>query len=361
MTLPLPEHLAHALEQSDPLGRYRAVQAAREAVTAFLADVETQAVRDLIAAHQGNKSAAGREMGMSPQALNDWLKRRAVRDLDDEAVFTQEQPALFFANEYDAEDALRDWQLRQQRTEDRRDPLVLGALAAGLVPESIYRYSGIPLHVTRRLHPTDDPIEVSAGFTSLDEVFNDMARALDRHTQALLDQDTDRAGQDTARLWHAATESFVRNLAPTALEPEKPETLRDLQERYTRAMAAFGQAWQDAHPDADDAPGDGDWPEDLRALDTEYWTASNDWQDSLPKRGFPDIEAQLNPDAWLAAEITELRRCAADSEPPAAGEVEARAAAARRRAYADIAAAYTHLRRTGTVPPLPLPAVEEKP
>ncbi|WP_033355481.1 hypothetical protein [Kitasatospora aureofaciens] len=359
MTLPLPEHLAHALEQRDPLGRYRAVQAAREAVTAFLADVETQAVRDLIADHQGNKSAAGREMGMTPQALHDWLKRRAVRDLDDPAVFTQEQPALHFANEYDAEDALRDWQLKQQRIEDLRDPLVLGALAAGLAPESIYRYSGIPLHVTRRLHPTDDPIQVSVGSAGLYDVFDDTARALDAHARALLDQAVDRAGHDVARLWRLATEGFVKNLAPTALEPEMPKPLRSLQDRYMQAMADFNEAWEAAHPDPDDTPGDDDWPEDLRALDTEYWKAHREWQDSLPKRGFPDIEAQLRPDAWLAAEVTELRRLATAPQQPATEEGDPKAAAARRQAYADIATAYTHLRATGTVPPLP--ATEVKP
>ncbi|MET9403552.1 hypothetical protein, partial [Kitasatospora sp. NPDC002965] len=71
--LPLPDHLTAGLRDRDPVRRYRTAEEALDAVSAYLDQIQAEAAHALVAAHGGNKSAAGRELGYgSQQAFDKW-------------------------------------------------------------------------------------------------------------------------------------------------------------------------------------------------------------------------------------------------------------------------------------------------
>ncbi|MFE6868724.1 hypothetical protein ACFVFS_19465 [Kitasatospora sp. NPDC057692] len=279
---PPPDHLTAEPTARDPLRRDRA-GAGR------LVDHPVDESVD--------ESAAERRLAFDGRTLADRIEHGTARH-------APEQPALHFRDGHEARDALRDWFLQQQAITDRLEPLVLGALAAGLDPAEVCRISGVPLSGIERLQPEHIEVSTDLGGAEALEVLDEMARALTAHALVLADaartgdRTGDRIGDRTgdrendeecarspescaARLWSAAARSFVRT----------PVTV-------------------------------------------------------------------LGPDAWLAAEVSRFHREAAalrrtDRRVTDDGDAARRDAMAR--AYEELATAYLHLRATGAVPPLPLP------
>ncbi|MET9403130.1 hypothetical protein, partial [Kitasatospora sp. NPDC002965] len=330
------------------------------------------AAHALVAAHGGNKSAAGRELGYgSQQAFDKWLKRRTAGPAPDAAPHVQEQPARYFCDADDARAALEDWFLAQQETADQVEPLVLGALAAGLTPEAVYRTTGIGLSRTARLRPGH--IAVAADLTAPEvyQVLDDTALALTAHAAALTaavpaarpgDDDFAPPEASAALIWRYAAAAFVRNLAPAALIPEPSFEEAALEEAYTAALRAHDDAVRAAHPglDADaleELIRDSDLPEELTAAEAAYIAAQQErLATAEDSQGGP--ATHLSADAWLAGQISKFNRLAAACEHPdrhTRGEHDARCQDAMADAYRQIAAAYLHLRATATVPPLAAP------
>ncbi|MFE2729201.1 hypothetical protein [Kitasatospora sp. NPDC059327] len=352
----LPDRLAEDLEDRDPLRRYRAADNAITAAVSFLEEIKAQALRDLAAGPAGMGGAA-REIGdVSRQALTKWLDRRAAATPTRAEPAPQEQPALHFSSAETAGDALLDWRLAQEEVDDRRDVLVLGALAAGVDPITVYRTSGIPLEVIHRLRPDD--IEVGVDLHAQFDLLEDCARALTAHAEDLAATTTTAPEQAAGRLWSCAAHSFTRNLAPLALVPPTPAAVAESRDRYQAALHAHVQALRERHPDVTDDQIDelvhDALPADVTALEKEYFAANQQFQDSVEDDETPPTHlAQLNGDAWLAQQITQLRRQAAAGQRSGGISDSPEVDAAMAEAYTRIADAYTHLRATGTVPALP--------
>ncbi|MER7707164.1 hypothetical protein ABTX81_30225 [Kitasatospora sp. NPDC097605] len=370
--LPLPDHVTAALTSRDPLRVYRAAEDAQEYLADYLDSIKATAAGTLVTAHGGNKSAAARELGFnSPQAFAAWFNRRGERTGAAEAApHAPEQPALYFRNPDEARDALGDWFLEQQSVTDRLEPLVLGALAVGLTPEEVYRLSGIPLTTVKRMRPAK--IEVAADLGGLEAmtVLDETARALTAHALALAeaaradDQDESLLRSPAscgAHIWSVAARAFVHQLAPAALVPAETPEVRALRKAFQNQIAAQDAAMAAAHPNATDEElqellHDAEPPAELLAAQKAYDTAyrelvGEDDDDSAPT-------TLLDPDVWLAAQISQFNREAATLRHPdryLSDERDGARLDAMAGAYEQLAAAYLHLRATGTVPPLTTP------
>ncbi|MGW4648026.1 helix-turn-helix domain-containing protein [Kitasatospora sp. NPDC004289] len=311
---PAPDAITTALVSRDPLRRYQAAGTA----AAYFAAAQTDALQALVDAHGGNQSAAAREIGVTPQAVRKRLAAREGRSAEAADGQPQQQPALFFRNVDQADGELRMYALAAQDLADRRDQLVLGALAAGLSPEAIWRRTGIAPEVIARLAPAE-PITVGVDVDLLLDTLEDTARALHAYVQTL----EANPGVDilTQRLWSFAAESFTRNCAPGALAPPAPR----------REDYATTEEWVEACVGDDSAP--------------------------QPDPGTPDPLAwESGPDAWIAAQIVMLRRAAAEgTDAPSLDGPERAAAQLAARVQRAVADAYLHLRTHGTVPVLPDP------
>ncbi|MBD0670061.1 hypothetical protein [Streptomyces sp. CBMA156] len=367
--LPIPDHLATALRDRDPLRRYRAVADAIDAVTGYLDTMQADAARDLIAAHGGNASAAGRELGFgTAQAFKQWLGRRGAGELVAAAAgHAQEQPALFFRDPDDAQAALEDYHLEREEIDARLEPLVLGALAAGLTPETVYRVAAVPLETVNRLRPAKIGVAADLETPEAMDVLEETGRALTAHARALAARSD--AGPETeaaARIWRNAAAAFVAHLAPTALWEQESPRVRELREAYQQEIATYRDTLRQAHPDLTDdqlhelmqqaTP-----PAALAAAE-EAFVAAQEEQSA----GRPDDDdvtpTHHSADIWLAAQVSECNRLAAGSEHPdrrPQDDRDARFQDGMAGAWRGLAAAYTHLRATATVPPLP--ALQETP
>ncbi|MEV7122155.1 hypothetical protein [Kitasatospora griseola] len=378
MSLPLPDHLAAALEARDPAARYRAAASALDALSAALDGIQTAAALELVAAHGGNASAAGRELRFkTPQGFQQWLARRTdpAGGPAPAAPRSQEQPALRFADQDAALTALDDYLLDLQQVEDRREPLVLGALAAGLTPEAIYRAAGIPPAVTARLRPAEIEVaadlEAPAAFAVLEET----GRALTGHAEALRESARAAGGgkgdpqaSGAARIWTQAARAFVHHVAPGALlPPETPHTAA-LRRAYQEVIDARRAELHALHPETDEDQVD----ELLRteepspalvAAETAYFEAQQEQDREFNEQHVDTGTAptHLSADAWLAAQIAAYDRLAASYEKPdryCADKEHAALMDGLAAGYRQVSAAFRHLRTTAAVPPLPtlLPA-----
>ncbi|MCR8945133.1 hypothetical protein NW249_23735 [Streptomyces sp. OUCMDZ-4982] len=288
---------------SDPGARANAAaEAAQDAATVFRA-VELAAMRELVDAHGGTGQrgaipAAARELGRGVEGVR---KRLSGADGTGESEpFEQEgEPGRFFASPGDAHDALLDWQLQLKDLNVRRDPLVRGALAAGLAPRIIRDTTGVSLDTIDRLESTsvgtavDVPVEV---WEETVDYLADLAPQLGRQGRF-------------ARLAARALAGVVsvpvdasghRAPLPEALRGEEFEAL-SVEEKVERHR---------------NTP----WPE---ARD-------------IPSAGHQDMLD--GPDGWAAVFCAQMEELA--------GSVDADMAAAARR----VAAAVRHVRLTGTLP-----------
>ncbi|MFJ1756499.1 helix-turn-helix domain-containing protein [Kitasatospora sp. NPDC088134] len=354
--MPLPEHLEAALYDRDPLRRLRAVRAARADADNFFRELELQALTDLVALHNGNDSAAARELGVTSQGLGRKLKR-ATSAVAEQSLANQEQPALYFDDTYAAEDALVLWQYAEQELADHRDPLVLGALAAGLSPESVYRCSGIPLDVIRRLRPSGD-IVVGADVNRAHEVLEATGRAMTAYAEGLRERARTPEERESALVWTTAADSFVRNAAPMLLLPEVSAEEAEAFGGHGAALRAWSlqDGEEDTGPAAPEIDGNtADVSAEVREAKEKHnrvLRAHAEERSPEPVHASPERLARFSVDAWLATEIAELRRRAA-RHTGRAPEPGTRDISAFCRAMSDVADVYTHLRATATVPPLP--------
>jgi DNA-binding transcriptional regulator YdaS (Cro superfamily) len=144
-----------------------------------------EAVRDIVAGHKGNMSKAARELGISPQRVQQIMAGMEPPAEGDGSLY---EPARYFVDKYDADAALRDWALDWQELIDRRDPLVRGAHAAGMSERQIRHLTGLKPETIERLTAgdivvaVDVPLEV---WESAVERFTDLADAASHPTRAV--------------------------------------------------------------------------------------------------------------------------------------------------------------------------------
>lgn len=302
----------------DPVARRDAARRAAGVFAALCKGIERDAVVELVHLHQGNHSAAARELGVTHPTVLALIKGTAV----DTASVTGEattavaivEPALFFEDEADAEVHLRDWQLKREDLDTERDQLIRGALAVGADPTRISELTGVAIDTINRLRPVGN-IPVTALRVSDLDLFDEFARGLHNHAQRLTDSATTPEDRVTAAIWEQAARVVLINCAPAALVEPLPVNRADYPD-------------QDAYIDAVmDAP----------VLDLA---------DASVAQADP-FSVSAGPDAWLARTCVQYTRISL--QPPSSG-AEAREHDAASRAFADIAAAIRHLRRTGTVP-----------
>lgn len=288
---------------SDPGARANAAAEAAQDAAALFRGIELAAMRDLVDAHGGTGKhgaipAAARELGRGVEGVRKRLN--GADGTGESAPFEQEgEPGRYFASPDDAHDALLDWQLQLRDLNARRDPLVRGALAAGLAPRIIRDTTGISLDTIDRLESTsvgtavDVPTEVWE--ETVDYLAN-LAPQLGRH--AHLAQFAARALAGVVSV--PVGTSGQRAPLPEALRGEEFEAL-SVEEKAERHL---------------NTP----WPE----------------AQDIPSAGHQDMLD--GPDGWAAV------FCAEQEET--AGSMDADMAAAARR----IAAALRHVRLTGTLP-----------
>ncbi|WP_329431068.1 hypothetical protein OG339_48770 (plasmid) [Streptosporangium sp. NBC_01495] len=171
---PTPEAVIAGI--TDPARRARAAKDARSAANSFYGEMYRAALRDLVAAHGGNKSKAAREIGITSQALSQLL----ADDARPGQAPAAGEPALYFASEDKADAALRDWFLANQEMIERRDPLVRGAFAIGLSPREIRELTDLPLETIERLVAGDITTAVAVDLEVWEEAverFADLADA----------------------------------------------------------------------------------------------------------------------------------------------------------------------------------------
>lgn len=141
---------------SDPGKRARAAAGAAQDAARMLRAIELAALHDLVNAHgglqkHGAATAAARELGRSAEAV----RKRLTAAPDEAEAYEQEgEPGRYFDSSETAYDALLDWQLQQRDVTARRDPLVRGALAAGLAPRVVRDVTGVTLDTIDRLEST---------------------------------------------------------------------------------------------------------------------------------------------------------------------------------------------------------------
>ncbi|WP_217231219.1 hypothetical protein [Streptomyces anulatus] len=152
------DEAARLMAISDPAARARAAAEASRDVSAMLRAIEVAAIAALVDAHGGARkygsfAAAGRELGRSAEAV----RKRLLGDgaADESAPYEQEgEPARYFDSAEEAHDALRDWHIHNAHHLAHRDPLVRGALAAGLAPRVVRDTTGLSLDTIDRLEST---------------------------------------------------------------------------------------------------------------------------------------------------------------------------------------------------------------
>jgi hypothetical protein len=330
----MDETLAVLRAIGDPVKRYEAAQAAQmaarnEAIARINAEFEPLirgSVQELVDAHGGNTSAAGRELGISHTAVS---KKLAGTKASGTAVAAsrrtgavQAQPALRFADEFEAEDALLDWRLRKEEVEDETEQLLLGALAAGVEPVAVSEAADVGLDRLRRIRPSGN-IALSALSARDDgeELFEDFARALTAHAGQMRGHQADPDAVDPGwRIWDLAAHAVVRNLAPYALTPGSQVRAEDFPRTDEGA-----DAW-------------------LAAVDTER----KEHPERYPVPERPDALVMVSgPDAWLAREWVRYTRQAQQCRVR-----DGEGTAEMGEAFAALADAIRELRTTGQVPSL---------
>ncbi|MEV7897935.1 hypothetical protein [Streptomyces cyaneofuscatus] len=294
---------ARLLAISDPGARVKAAaEAAQDAATVFRA-IEVAALRELVDAHggpakHGAVAAAARELGRGAEGVR---KRLTGTDAGGEAEpYEQEgEPGRFFPTPQDAQDALLDWELQKRDLTLRRDPLVRGALAAGVAPRIVRDVTGISLDTIDRLESTsagtavDVPIEV---WEETVDYLADLAPQLGRHGRwARL------AGRALAGIIGLPLDEDGHQASlPEALRGEEFDAL-SVEEKAERSM---NTPW----PEAKNVP-------------------AADHQDMLD-----------GPDGWAAVFCAQMEE--------QAGRMDAGTAAAARK----VAAVVRHVRLTGSLP-----------
>ncbi|MFE5853258.1 hypothetical protein ACFQ61_08560 [Streptomyces sp. NPDC056500] len=286
---------------ADPAQRAKAASAAAEDAPRPFRELELEALRALVDAHGGTKkhgavAAAAREMGVSGEALR---KRLNPAISDTAEVYAPEgEPGLFFAATEDAVDDLHGWALLDQELNDRRDPTVRGALAAGVSPRQIQEITGLTGDLLTRLAAT------SAG-TAVDVPLEVWESAVPYLADLALTLPMERPARDAARALAGViglgvdTHGYPLPLPPGLTGPEfdalSPE------EKAERTMATK-------------------WPE----------------VEQIP---LPDPDsAQAGPDGWAASYCAELTRAATESSGDYAVSLRA------------VAGVLRHVRTTGTLP-----------
>lgn len=310
--------LARVARISDPVERYKAARVAGQVVAEQYAAIEVDALRDLIAGHQGNEAAAAREIGISSQAVRKRLAKRQEQpgERAKATAVVQAEPALRFKGPRDAEDALRDWALRKQDVVDQRDVFLLGALAAGVDPVTVGELTNEPLDLLRRIRPAGN-IAVS----QLDEFGPELekfARDITAHAAELAERAQTSAEHSGAQIWNRVASSIVSQAAPYAFDAAPPVKAEDYSDADQFAAAVLAEA---------ESSGD----------DQEY--AEQD-----------EVAMVSGADAWLARLCVQLARQADECRTQPLGEAETSEAMAQ--AFEDIACAVRHLRSTGTAPVL---------
>ncbi|MFG1976982.1 hypothetical protein ACGFJC_47285 [Nonomuraea fuscirosea] len=172
----------------DPL--FRAEQA--RAVQSQASRDYRDAVRDIVAGHGGNMSAAARELGVSPQRVSQIMAGLEPPAEGDDSLH---EPARYFSDKYEADAALRDWALAWQDLIDRRDPLVRGAHAAGLSERQIREVTSLKPETIERLTAGDITVAVNVPLEVWEaavEHFADLADAA-RHPARIAYRNTGRA------------------------------------------------------------------------------------------------------------------------------------------------------------------------
>ena len=296
----------------DPLRRFRAAADAKAAAEALYAEVERAALLELVEAHgglasHGAISRTARELGVTPQAVSKRLKGIAVEAGPVPRSAADPEPARYFANERDAEDALRDWALAMQSLNDRRDTLVRGSLAVGLTPRQIRELTDLSLELLDRLgNPAPIETAVRVDYSTWEDL-----------VEYLVDQAEEQ-------------QSRGRGIGSRILRL----TARNLAGAVGMVVGEDGRAPQ---------PRPGLSGPDWEALDPEQ---KAELMMSTPLDGdVPDVgpdAALLGPDGWTAWLCTDLERQAAEC-------TDHEMAVAMREA----ADAVRHVRRTGTLPATP--------
>ncbi|MGW6202229.1 hypothetical protein ACWF9B_01030 [Streptomyces sp. NPDC055089] len=286
---------------SDPADRARAAAEAALDVTRLFRGIELAALHDLVNAHGGTGkhgavAAAARELGRTTEAVR---KRIAAVSGETEPQEQGGEPGRYFESADDAHAALLDWRLQEQEMTYRRDPLVRGALSAGLSPRMVRDAIALSLDTIDRLESTspgtavDVPWDVWEGVIAhLADLASQLgpqdlpARSAARQLAGVIDVPLDAAGRP------AKLPDTLRGPEFEALSPEE------------KAELALSTPWPES--------------------------------DNMPEAN-PD-DALSGPDGWAAKYCAEL-------EEAAGGQDEQMAAATRR-----VAAVLRHVRLTGTLP-----------
>ena len=309
---------------ADPARRFVALRAAQVDIARLLKPLEAQAGRELLDRHQGNWSAAAREVAMTRQAFTKRLESLENPAGKTASSLPMAEPARYFPDAATAIDALLDYELRLADVTDELEPLLLGCAAVGVPHSEITRRTGVGYETLARLVP-DGEILVAREipYAELDE----FAQAITAHADDLDQAAVGGVERTVARLWASQASRFVTNCAYGALmefnEPDLPK------------------------------PGPTSTPEEIAAY-TEALIAANPPEEDPAGEAVPDdVSSVSGHDAWLATECVKLtrearvaaERAAADTDPGGAA-----VSAAVAHTYADIAAAMRHLRRTGATP-----------
>ncbi|MFE7055905.1 hypothetical protein ACFVAO_11900 [Streptomyces californicus] len=175
---------------SDPAARAKAAaEAARDAGRLFRT-IEVTALHDLVNAHggldkHGAVTAAAREMGRSAEAVRKRII--AAPDTGNTEPYEQEgEPGRYFASSDDAYEALLDWKAQREDLMLRGDPLVRGALAAGVSPRVVRDVTALSLDTIDRLESTSAGTAVDVPMHVWEDTVDylaDMAPALGKNSR----------------------------------------------------------------------------------------------------------------------------------------------------------------------------------
>ncbi|MFJ5850598.1 hypothetical protein [Streptomyces sp. NPDC092903] len=287
---------------NDPADRARAAADVALDVTRLFRGIELAAMHDLVNAHggtgkHGSVAAAARELNRSTEAV----RKRIAPVVGEEASEPEDQagePGRYFESSEDAHDALMDWHLQQQEMTFRRDPLVRGALNAGLSPRIIRDTIAISLDTIDRLESTSPGTAVDVPWNVWEQVIAylaDLAPRLGRHGMAARSAARQLAGVLGVPVDDAGRPAEL----PAVLRGSEFEAL-SAEEKADRSLST---PWPEAH--------------------------------NVPEANPAELGG---PDGWAAL------FCAA-AEDAAGGQDEQMAAATRR-----VAAVLRHVRLTGTLP-----------
>ncbi|MFJ5740110.1 hypothetical protein [Streptomyces microflavus] len=288
---------------SDPGARAKAAAESAQDAATVLRSIELAAMHELVDAHgglakHGAVAAAARELGRGAEGVR---KRLTGTDgAGDAEPFEQEgEPGRHFSSPEEAQDALLDWQLQLKELTLRRDPLVRGAVAAGLAPRIVRDVTGVSLDTIDRLESTSVGTAVDVPIHVWEETVDylaDLAPQLGRHGYFARLAARSLAGV----VGLPVSQDGHQVPLPAALRGEEFEAL-SVEEKVERSM---NTPW----PEANDVP-------------------VSDHQDQLD-----------GPDGWAAVFCAETEA--------GAGRMDADMAAVARR----VAAAVRHVRVTGTLP-----------